>query len=110
MDLKVVTVANIATPDGRRITQRALTLKCGNRLRDHYDWPRSPPGSFCEDYAELWHEALNKPLVLQQGGPNSQTFYYRDWLGPWTGTKVPDLWEWYFYPAEDRIYQRVNSE
>ena len=78
MTMKVVTVADIATPDGRRITQSALALKHGNRLRDHYDWPRSPPGSFCEDYTELWKEALNKTLVLQQGGPNNRTLYYRN--------------------------------
>ena len=54
MALKFVTVADIATPDGRRITQRALTLNCGNRLHDHYDWPRSPPGSFCDYYADYY--------------------------------------------------------
>ena len=75
MAMKAVTVADIATPDGRRITQRVLTLKCSNRLRDHYNWPRSPPGSFCDYYADLWHEALDKALVLQQGGPNSWTLY-----------------------------------
>ena len=80
MALKFVTVADIATPDGRRITQRALTLNCGNRLHDHYDWSRSPPGSFCDDYAKLCHEALNT-LILQQDGSNNRTLYYRNWLG-----------------------------
>ena len=93
MAMKVVTVADIATPDGRRITQRALILKRGNCLRDHYDWSRSSPDSFCEDYAELWKEALNKTIILQQGGPNNRTLYYRNWLGPWTYTKVLDCWE-----------------
>ena len=73
MAMKAVTVTDVATPDRRRITQRTLILKCGNRLRDHYDWPQSPPGSFCDAYAELWHEALNRALNLQQGGPNNWT-------------------------------------
>ena len=110
MAMKVVTVADIATPDGRRITQCALTLKSGNHLRDHYDWPRAPPGTFCDAYAELWKEALNKALILQQGGPNNRTLYYRNWLGSWTDTKVLERWEWFFSPAEDRIYQRVDGE
>jgi len=76
--MQVVIVADIANPDGRRITQRALTLKCGNRLRDHYDWPRSPPGTFGSTYAALWNEALYKALILQQGGPNNRTLYYRN--------------------------------
>ena len=90
MAMQVVTVADIATPDGRRITQRALTLKRGNCLRDHYDWPRSPPDSVCEDYAELRKEALNKTILLQQGGPNNRTLYYRNWLGPWMDPIVFD--------------------
>jgi len=78
MAVKVVTVADIATPDGRRITQRAFTLKCGNLLRNHYNWPRSPPGTFGDVYAEVWHEALNKALILQQGGPSNRTLHYRN--------------------------------
>ena len=65
MAMKVVTVADFASLDGRCIIQSALTLKCGDSVRDHYDWPRSPPGTFSNAYAELWHEALNKALVLQ---------------------------------------------
>jgi len=110
MAMKVLTVADIATPDGRRIAQSVLTLKRGNRFRDHYYWPRSPPDSFCEDYAELWKEALNKTLVLQQGGPNNRTLHYGNWLGPWMDPNVLDRWEWFFSPAEECIYQRVDSE
>ena len=69
-----------------RINMKAFTI-------DHYDWPRSPPGSFRDYYTDLWHEVLNKALILQQDGPNSQTLYYRNWLGPWTDTKVLDRWE-----------------
>ena len=110
MALTVVIVADIATLDGRHITQRALIMKCGDRLRDHYDWPRSPPGSFFDDYAQLWHEALKNTLILQQGGPNNRTIYYCNWFGPWTDTKVLDRQECFFSPAEDRIYQHVDSE
>ena len=91
--MKVVTVADIATPDGRRITQSALALKHGNRLRDHYDWPRSPPDSFREDHADLWKEALNKTIILQQGGPNDRTLHYSNWLGPWMDPNILDRWE-----------------
>jgi len=107
MTMKVVTVADIATPDGRRITQSALTLKHGNRLRDHYDRPRPPPDSFCEAHADLWTDALNKNLILQQGGPNNRTLLYRNWLGPWMDPNILDRWEWFFSPAEDRS---VDSE
>ena len=41
MAMEVVTVVDFVTLDGRRITQRAIALKRGNSLRDHYDWPRS---------------------------------------------------------------------
>ena len=30
--MKVVTLVDIATPDGRHITQRAITLKCGKTV------------------------------------------------------------------------------
>ena len=36
MATQVVTIADIATPDGRRIIQRVLTLQRGNRLLDYY--------------------------------------------------------------------------
>ena len=42
MYLKVITIADIATPDGRHITHNVFLLKEGNHLREHYDWHRSP--------------------------------------------------------------------
>ena len=43
MELQAVTVADIATPDGRRLTHNAFLLRSSNGLRIIYDWPQTPP-------------------------------------------------------------------
>ena len=43
MHLKAITLADIATPNGRRITFDAWNVIGSNNLRVEYDWPRSPP-------------------------------------------------------------------
>ena len=90
MAMKVVTIADIATPDGKKLLQRAFLLQSGNHLRDHYDWPRDPPGEFSPAMLLLWQNALKSlytgPLrstkqsrsPVFQAGPRLDRIYYQD--------------------------------
>ena len=59
MYLKIVIVANIATPDGRGITHNAFLHKESNHIREHYDWPRSSD-AFNKSQVLIWQNALQK--------------------------------------------------
>ena len=52
MHLKAITLADIATPNGRRITFDAWNAIGSNNLRVEYDWPRSPQ-SFTQRQKEI---------------------------------------------------------
>ena len=59
--LQVMTVADVATPDGRHITPQEFLCKQGNGLRDHLSWPRSLPMRAC--HRRLWQHALRLALL-----------------------------------------------
>ena len=53
LSIEAVTLSDIVTPDGRRLTSRAWKLYGSNDLRTSMDWPRKPP-SFTTSQLELW--------------------------------------------------------
>ena len=59
--LRVMTAADIATPDGRHITPQTFQCKRGDGLRDHLSWPRSLPMRAC--HRRLWQHALRLALL-----------------------------------------------
>ena len=70
MAMKVVMIADIATPDGKQLLQRAFLLQSGNHLWDHYDWPRDPPGDFPPIMLLLWQNALTASILDPYAPPN----------------------------------------
>ena len=109
MAMQVVTVSDIATPDGRRLTLSAYLLQNSNGLRTLYDWPRSPPGEFSKAYVGLWQEALRKSLVNPHNGQSSRTLLFCFQVGTWRDSSVFDFWEWFESPEEQRLYQRLGQ-
>ena len=100
MAMRVVTVSNIATPDGRRLTLSAYLLRNSNGPRTIYDWPQSPPSEFSKAYVCLWPDALHKFLVLPQNGQSNRTLLFCFQVGTWRDSSVFDFWEWFESPGD----------
>ena len=100
MAMQAVTVADIATPDGRRLTLSAYLLRNSNGLRTIYDWPRPPSGEFSKAYVCLWQDALRKSLVLPQNGQSNRTLLFCFQVGIWRYSSVFDFWDSFESPTD----------
>ena len=101
--LKVVTVADIATSDGKRISHEAYLCQCGNGLRNDIEWPRVP-STLPRPFITLWKTALREIFIIPYANENNRRLVRE--LGPWTDSSVTDKWIWYFDEEENRVYQR----
>ena len=73
MSIKALTLADIATADGKHISSQAWNLISSNKLRDHYDWPRKPP-NFSQYQIDLWKDAICKTFI--EGQNNNHKIRY----------------------------------
>ena len=79
MSIKAVTISDIATPNGRRITFDAWNLIGSNKLRSEYDWPRRPPNltnlstNFTEQQKDIWRNDLHKTFGVPHSGNQCKT-------------------------------------
>ena len=55
--LKVVSLADIATSDGKKLSHESYLCECGNGLRNDLEWPRVP-STFPRPFITLWKKAL----------------------------------------------------
>ena len=69
MSIKALTLADIATADGKYISTQAWNLISSNKLRDHYDWPRKPP-NFSRNQIKVWQDAIRQTFI--EGHNNSK--------------------------------------
>ena len=107
MYLKIITIANIATPDGRCV----VLLKAGNHHHYHheqYDWPRSPD-AFNKSQVSIWQIALLKTILNPHGGPSARTIRPTKHLGAWTNKSALDKWSVFYSRVEDHIYKYNGS-
>ena len=105
MHLKAITLADIATPDGRRITFDAWNVIGSNNLRVDYDWPRSPP-SFTQRQKEVWQQAIHKTFIVQNTGRMCRDIRITNILGPWLDNKLRDKWLYHYDSGSNRIYKK----
>jgi hypothetical protein len=98
--LQVNSAADIVTADGKWITHDAWHGKLDDMRPHYYSWPNQgdPPA---RDWA-LWRKALS--ISLCDGQERRLTIP----LGSWTD-KQTHLWRWFFAPAENRMYERVDD-
>ena len=84
MALKVVTIADIATLDGRKLLQRVYLLQSGNHLQDHYDWPRDPPGDISPAMLAIWQNAFKASIMDPYAPSSSRGLQISKWVQAWT--------------------------
>ena len=105
LSLKVVTLADIVTADGKRITTNAWAFKQGNRLCDKHEWPRSPR-TFTQQQIQIWQESLHKAFggSTCQSKEIKQEFYLGTWYKDVTAT-----WTTHVNPVTMRLYKKGST-
>jgi hypothetical protein len=100
--LRVSTLADICQGCGTRISTWAWNGESpsSTTYRVNHEWPAQGPPS-PTDWDD-WRRALC--LVF---GVDSRTRVLRAALGPWFSHSTPALWQWYFSPSDERLYQHV---
>ena len=101
--LKAVTLSDISTCDGKKVSHESFLATCSNGLRNDLDWPRVPsilPRSFIT----LWQRALCEIFIIPYATANNRTLISP--LGPWTDPSVEAKWKWYYERDLNRVYQR----
>ena len=110
MAMKVVTVADIATPDGKQLLQHAFLLQSGNHLRDDYDWPRDPPGDFPPAMLLLRQNDLKDSVLDPYAPPNSRALQFSQQVRDWTDPTIKSKWIAFLCQTTDRIYYRAGLQ
>ena len=85
VSLHAVSLADITTSDGQKITNAAWFLKRGNMLREDMQWPRSP-SDFPASWLLLWQTALQVCFVNNVYQETSQEICIP--LGNWYDSAV----------------------
>ena len=103
--IKVVTLADIVTADGKRITTNAWEFKQGNRLCNGHEWPKRPR-AFTRQQIRIWKEKLHKAFgeSTWQSKEIKQEFYLCSWI-----EDVSTIWTTYIDPITMRLYKRFDS-
>ena len=101
MFLKINTLADATTADGRKIEPDVLAGKPLDR-NSPFDWPRVHPPSH-RDW-EFWRAALKQAVSSPHSDNHRLTLPLGKWKQP-----TDDLWNWWFSQSEDRLYHRVEG-
>ena len=96
--LQVVFLSDIATGDGKAITEIAWKGNKDSTRRSQYNWPNQGKPSVAD--WNLWREALGKTFT-------SRGKTLRQPLGNWL-INLPN-WTWFFEPNEERMYHRKED-
>ena len=75
MHLHAITLADITTADGKRISISAWTLQAGNCLREKFNWPRTA-SEFPAAWTQLWKEALRQTFIQPSRNPNDRILHF----------------------------------
>ena len=104
--LKVLSLADISTIDGKSISWMAYLGPDGNGLRLDLDWSAAPL-ALLPTFVELWQEALWVCFGEFLCGQHNQRLPPHCWLGSWFIPNVEDKWM-FFAPQEDRLYKQAG--
>ena len=99
--LHAITVADIATPDGRSITPSALSCEHSNGLREGFQWPC--PVTVTVRCQQMWQHALQETLMIP--GARSDRLRPEFHLGGWFYIPVFRKWPWRYAPANGFLYR-----
>ena len=101
--LKVVTLADITTSDGKKLSHESYLCERGKGLRNDLKWPRVP-STLPRPFITLWKKALREIFIIPYANENNRRLLRE--LGPWTDHNVEDKYILYFAKEENRVYRR----
>ena len=107
MSIQAVTVTDIATADGRKISHNAWHALTSNHLRMAYEWPRNPD-RFTKNQIEVWQRALKHTFLTRYASPASRTLHPDFQVHAWKDSTYVQDWKYYYSPSERRLYQRAG--
>ena len=107
--IQAITLADIATVDGKRISFHAYAGVESNGLRKDLLWPEAPtkeemPSSFIT----LWKSALKKCFINHTSSIDCRISAGKE-LGDWIAQDIEDKWVWWSVSGESRINQQNND-
>ena len=99
--LRVTTLSELVTADGRSLTAAALEGRPSGNFVDEYNWPRCmrPRAT----HWDLWRRVLNQTVLR----PYSNNRRLLEPLGPWTDSV--DRWNWLLSLSASRLFHRING-
>lgn len=100
--IQAVSLTDIATTDGHRISHRSYDAIESNGLRKELRWPKAPD-ELPLSSVNLWKAALNKCFINHNSSIQrriSNGLCLGDWF---------DKWIWWSVPGVSRIYQRLGE-
>lgn len=104
--LQAVTVADIATADGKGIRQAAYDGIPSSQRANTYEFPRQPP-SLPKAYWTTWQRFLSEHL-LKAYSRSPQGKDLQQPLGSWL-IDPRECWHWFYRPTSQELYERVGS-
>jgi hypothetical protein len=102
--LKVITLADITTGDGKRLTDEALAGEPSGTTWHHYNWPRNPP-KLSRSHWKLWEKALHQAFT----SGNTSSTSLQDPLGSWL-VDPSDSWQWFYDPISNALYHKTDDD
>jgi ribonuclease HI len=102
--LKVITLADITTGDGKRLTDEALAGEPSGTTWHHYNWPRNP-AELSRSHWKLWEKALHQAFT----SGNTSSTSLQEPLGSWL-VDPSDSWQWFYDPISNALYHKTDDD
>ena len=108
MLIQAISLADIVTSNGFKISQNAFLLVASNGLRkEGFEWPNSPP-KFTKKQVECWQKALQVTFGVSHPIPSDRNLKPSFRLSLWTTSDIYDKWTTRYSEDEDRIYKKAG--
>ena len=107
MSIQAVTITDIATADGRKITHNAWHALSSNHLRTGLDWPRAP-ARFTKTQIEVWQRALKHTFLTRYANSAARTLHFDFQVHGWEDPTYLHKWKYFYSPSDRRLYQRAG--
>ena len=106
--IKAISLADIVTSNGFKISQNAFLLSLSNSLREEgFDWPNAPP-KFTKKQVECWQKALQATFCISYPIPSERRLKPPCRLQAWIKSDISKKWTTFYSEDEDRIYKKAG--
>ena len=108
MSIKAISLADIVTSNGFKISQNAFLHLSSNGLREEgFNWPNAPP-KFTKKQVEFWQEALRRTFCISHPIQSERRLKPSCRLQSWTKSDILKKWTTFYSFDEDRIYKKAG--